>query len=284
MDLDLKRIRYFVAVAEQLSFARAAAELHITQPALSRQIQALERELGTPLLVRDRRGIAALTGPGRQLLEDAQALLSAGAALERRVRAAAKSPTMFTIGFMPGVPSTEIVAKFVAEEPELSIDVVYVPMDDQEPYLLDGRVDVSFVRLPLRSAGLEAIPLFPEPRVALVPAGLHQVVAPALRLEELRPLALLDEPTSLPGWRGERVLRRRPLLHVEERVEAVAAGAGFCVLPEGIARYHHRTDIAVVVLTDVPPVTVALGYSSHRTMPAIDSFARLARQHLGAGS
>ena len=75
MDLDLRKIRYFVTVAERLSFVRSAAELHLTQPALSRQIQSLEHDLGVVLFVRDRRG-TALTDPGRQLLEDARPLLA----------------------------------------------------------------------------------------------------------------------------------------------------------------------------------------------------------------
>jgi DNA-binding transcriptional LysR family regulator len=283
VDLDLRKVRYFVAVAERLSFVRAAAELHLTQPALSRQIQSLERDLGATLFERDRRG-TALTGPGRQLLEDAHQLLTAAAALERRVRAAAKTPVEFTIGFMPGVPSTEIVKKFAAEEPSLLIDVVYVPMDDQEPYLLDGRVDVSFVRLPMRSRSVQAIPLFPEPKVAVVPADTPQAGAESLDLDQLRPLPLLGGPAPPSGWRGDTVFPHRPLFAVEERLEAVAAGHGFCVLPQGIALYHRRDDVAVVLLNDVEPITVALGYPPHRTMPAIESFARLARQHLGGAA
>ena len=85
MDLDLRKLRYFVAVADSLHFGRAADELHIAQPALSRQIRALEHDLGTPLFTRDSHGVA-LTDAGRQLLTDAGPLLASAHAVRRRVR------------------------------------------------------------------------------------------------------------------------------------------------------------------------------------------------------
>jgi DNA-binding transcriptional LysR family regulator len=105
VDLDLRRLRYFVTVAGELSFVRAASLLHMTQPVLSRQISALEHDLGTQLLERDRRG-TWLTGAGRQLLEDAGPLLAAASALERRTRQAGRDPARFAVGFMPGIHAT----------------------------------------------------------------------------------------------------------------------------------------------------------------------------------
>jgi DNA-binding transcriptional LysR family regulator len=279
MDLDLHKLRSFVAVAERLSFVQAAEELHVTQPALTRQIQALEHDLGVGLLVRDRRG-TALTGPGRQLLEDARALLDSAAGVERRVRAAARANTEFTIGFMPGLPSTEIVREFGAVSPQVIIDIVAVPMDEQEPFLHDGRVDISFVRLPLHSRELRSIPLFDEPRVAVVPADAARATAGSAELAELMPMPLIDDPATVPTWRGDSLPRRRPLISLDERLEAVASGTGFIVVPAGIAAYYHRDDVAVVRLTDVAPIVVALGYLKHRTMPEIEQFASIARDHL----
>lgn len=281
MDLDLRKLHSFVSVAERLSFVQAAEELHVTQPALTRQIQALEHELGVGLLVRDRRG-TALTGPGRQLLEDARALLDSAAGVQRRVRAAARTSTEFTIGFMPGLPSTAIVREFTAISPHVVIDIVAVPMDEQEPFLHDGRVDISFVRLPLHSRDVRSIPLFDEPKVALVPAESSHAGLGSATLAELAPLPLIDDPATLPAWRGDSLPRRRPLVGLDERLEAVAAGNGFTVVPAGIAAYHHRDDVVAITLTDVAPVVVALGYLKHRTMPEIEQFANIAREHLAA--
>ena len=89
MDLDLRKVRYFVAVAYRLHFGRAADELHIAQPVLSRQIRALEHDLGTELLIRDSHGVA-LTDAGRQLLADAGPLLASAHAVRRRVTVAAR--------------------------------------------------------------------------------------------------------------------------------------------------------------------------------------------------
>ena len=88
MDLDLRKLRYFVAVADKLHFGRAADELHIAQPALSRQIRALEKDLGALLLTRDSHRVA-LTDAGRQLLTDAGPLLASAQAVRRRVTVAA---------------------------------------------------------------------------------------------------------------------------------------------------------------------------------------------------
>lgn len=279
MDLDLRKLRSFVSVAERLSFVQAAEELHITQPALSRQIQGLEDELGVALLVRDRRG-TALTGPGRQLLEDARALLDSASGVERRVRAAARGAHEFVVGFMPGVPSTPVVRAFAVRVPQLVVEVTLVPMDDQEPYLHDGRVDVSFLRLPVRSRSVRTLPLFDEPRVAVVPADAVRAGTRTITLGELPPLPLIDDPATLPSWRGDSLPRRRPVINVEERLESVAAGNGFTVLPAGIAGYHRRDDVVALELRDVAPVVVALGHLRHRTMPEIQVFAELARAHL----
>ncbi len=100
MDLDLRKLRYFVAVAEHLNFGRAAADLHIAQPVLSRQIRALEQELKAGLFVRGPRG-TELTAAGQVLLEDARHLLPAADAARRRVLDAVAGHATFTVGFAP---------------------------------------------------------------------------------------------------------------------------------------------------------------------------------------
>src|SRR6187200_2489320 len=100
-DLDMRKLRYFVAVAEELNFGRAAKLLHIAQPVLSRQIRALEGELGVRLLIRDTRG-ATLTDAGSQLLQDARFLLAESKALRERLSRAAVPTRVLRVGVMPG--------------------------------------------------------------------------------------------------------------------------------------------------------------------------------------
>lgn len=103
MDVDLRKTRYFVAVAEELHFGRAAERLHITQPVLSRQIRALEQELRVQLFTRDKQS-TELTPAGRQLLEDARPLLASAQALCRRVQEAAAGLRCSRSASCPGSP------------------------------------------------------------------------------------------------------------------------------------------------------------------------------------
>jgi len=260
----------------------------MTQPPLSRQISALEHDLGTRLLERDRRG-TELTRAGRQLLEDAIPLLAASAALERRTRLAGRDPARFAIGFMPGVHATPIIREFARRAPYLSVDVVFTSITDQIDFLIDGRVDVCFVRLPLAADTFKVLPLFPEPRVAAVP-GSHPVAgSPAIEIKQVSDLPLLQDPSEVPEWHGGVAelqpspvpdRRRRPT--IEESLERVALGAGVFVLPAGIADFYRRTDISYVPLQDVAARMVALAYNKHRTMPELGQFAELVTSMLGS--
>src|SRR5580704_13639590 len=169
-DVDLRKLRYFVTVAEHLHFGRAAEALHIAQPVLSRQIRVLEDELGAQLFVRDKRA-TELTPAGQQLLADAGPLLASADALRRRVTRAARGPGSFTIGFMPGLIVTEAVRALASGHPQLTVNVLRTSWDDQTEVIRDGRADVSYIRLPVDQSGLQIQALLTEPRVAVLPAG-----------------------------------------------------------------------------------------------------------------
>jgi DNA-binding transcriptional LysR family regulator len=288
MDLDLRRLRYFVTVAEELSFIRAASLLHITQPALSRQISALEHDLGTQLLERDRRG-TSLTRAGQQLLEDAIPLLAASSAMERRTRLAGRDPARFAIGFMPGVHATPIIREFAKRAPDLIIDVVFTSVTDQAGFLVDGRVDVCFVRLPLAEDTFTILPLFPEPQVAAVPSSHPVAGSRAIEIKQVSDLPLLQDSSEVPEWHGAVAGPQPPPLSdrqrpptTEESLERVALGGGVFVLPAGIAEFYQRPDISYVPLQDVAARMVALAYSKHRTMPELGQFAELVTAMLTA--
>jgi DNA-binding transcriptional LysR family regulator len=285
MDLDLRKVRYFVAVAEQLHFGRAAETLHIAQPALSRQIRALETELNAQLFVRDRRR-TELTPAGEQLLAEAGPLLASAAAARRRVGRTARGADTFTVGFMPGLIVTAPVRALSAAHPELTVDVVRTGWDDQVEVLRDGRADVSFVRLPLDQTGLKMMPLFSEPRVAVLPIDHRLAGKESLRISDLAEEHLLQDPEAVPEWRDiaqetrARGSRRPPptMRTVGEKLEHVAAGHGIVVLPESTATFYRRPDVTHATISDIGPNHVNLAWDASRRSRLIHEFAELASE------
>src|SRR5262245_26430127 len=163
-DLDMRKLRYFVAVAEELNFGRAAERLHIAQPVLSRQIRSFESELGVQLLARDSRG-TELTAAGRQLLEDARWLLAESKALRQRLFRVIEPTVTVTVGVMPGLLATAAAAMFEADDPSRRAVVVQVGWAQQVEVVHRGDVDVVYAREPIDHHGLGTAPLLEEPRV-----------------------------------------------------------------------------------------------------------------------
>lgn len=282
MDLDLRKLRYFVAVAEELHFGRAAERLHIAQPVLSRQIRALEDELKVQLFARTKRA-TELTAAGRQLLDDARPLLAAAEGARRRVIRASRGTKTFSIGFMPGITVTAAVRAFTAAHPDRTVELLRTSWHDQAEVLRDGRADVSIVRLPIDQQGLTVRRLFDEPRVAMLPAD-HRLAGKAgIKIGDLADEHLLQDPDAVPEWRDVAVeLRNRtagrvPVFqNVEEKLEHVAAGTGISVLPLSTAGFYTRPDVVAVPIEDIGPSQVALAWSASRRSRAVYSFVELA--------
>ncbi len=282
MDVDLRKLRYFVAVAEELHFGRAAERLHIAQPVLSRQIRMLESELGTELFMRDRRG-TALTRAGEQLLRDAEPLLASAEALLRRVRAAGEGVSRLTIGFMPGITLTPVVRLLRDRYPGLDVRMLRTSWDDQVKVLHDGRADVGIVRLPIDRTGLEVRPLYTEPRVAVIPAAHPLAGKETVRVADLAADHLLQDPDAVPEWRDVaaelRTGERRPvpaILSVEEKLERVAGGEGIAVIPVSTANFYTRPDVEVIPVEDLGPNRVAAAWPAGRDSALIREFAEAA--------
>lgn len=283
MDLDLRKIRYFMAVARELNFGRAAAELHIAQPVLSRQIRALEAELGVQLFVRDRRR-TELTPAGEALFADAAPVLAGAEALRRRVGRAARGTDSFTVAFMPGLTVTGAVRALMAEHPRLRIEVLRTSWHDQVEVLRDGRADVSCVRLPVDQRGLKVTTLFDEPRVAVLPAGHRLALKDEIHLADLADETLLQPHGAVPEWQeltGDTAPREAPAaLAVEEKLEHVAAGRGIVILPASTAGFYQRPDVVAVAIADIGPSRVALAWDATRRSRLVAEFAALAAVHL----
>jgi DNA-binding transcriptional LysR family regulator len=276
MDVDLRKLRYFVAVAEQLHFGRAAEQLHIAQPVLSRQIRALEAELHAQLFYRDRRR-TELTRAGRQLLADAPALLAGADALRRRVGRAARPERTFTVGFMPGLIVTPTVRSFAARHPDLNVEVLRTSWDDQTDVVHDGRVDVSYVRLPVEEAGLHLRHLFGEPRVALLSRDHRLAGKESVEIADLAGDGLLQNPAAVPEWHDVLGAVDRPVSRtVEEKLEHVAGGRGIAILPLSAATFYSRADVVFSVISDIGPSEVCLAWAAARHDDLVEDFVAVA--------
>nr|WP_308129274.1 LysR substrate-binding domain-containing protein [Actinoplanes polyasparticus] len=277
IDVDLRKLRYFEAVARHLHFGRAAAELHVAQPVLSRQIRALEGELHAQLFRRDRRA-TELTDAGRQLLTDAVALLASAAALQRRVAQAARGETRLVVAFMPGLIVTDAIRRLRLNHPHLAVEVLRTTWDDQVAVLHDGRADVSYLRLPAPTEGLTVRPLFTEPRVVVVPADHPLAGKEQLSVRDLAGERLLQHPDAVPEWREVATVTAVaiPSFVVEEKLENVASGRGIAVLPLSTAQFYTRPDVVHVPVSDIPESHVVLAWVSERSEPLLAEFAALA--------
>ncbi len=161
--MELRQLRYFVAVAEELHFARAAQRLRIAAPSLSQQIKSLEASLGTQLFARDRRHVE-LTAAGRTLLPDAREILDLAARARRRVAGAAGA---LRVGYVSWLPDQ------LAASPELDIrvDEWVMPSHVQISRVLDGGLDAAIAWAPARDERLDLRLLWPEPLLAVTRAG-----------------------------------------------------------------------------------------------------------------
>ncbi|EFG77013.1 transcriptional regulator, LysR family [Mycobacterium parascrofulaceum ATCC BAA-614] len=176
--MELRQVRYFVAVAEELHFGRAARRLHISGPALSQQIIALERELGTELLARDRRSVR-LTEAGRTFLPDARRMLSLADDAKRRLQRAAARSAPVRLGYVSWLP--EDLTAMVGPTADLRLDEWVLPSHAQADRVAEGALDIALAWVTAGQAaerGLTAHLLRTEPLHAVLPgAGSTEPIA-----------------------------------------------------------------------------------------------------------
>jgi DNA-binding transcriptional LysR family regulator len=186
--VELRQLRYFVAVAEELHFGRAAARLHIAAPSLSQQIKALEASVGAPLFVRDRRHVE-LTSAGRQLLSDAREIIALAASAQRRLQGTSGP---LRLGYVSWLPD-ELIASVRSD---LRVDEWIMPSHIQIARVLDGGLDAAIAWAPATDGRLHLQLLWAEPLAAVVPARIRDEVIAADRLRVLVDADL----TSWDAW------------------------------------------------------------------------------------
>jgi DNA-binding transcriptional LysR family regulator len=266
MDLDLRKLRYFAAVADRQHFGRAAEQLYIAQPVLSRQIRALERELGCVLLVRTTRRVQ-LTPAGQQLHEEARRVFASVDAAVRRVHEIDRGVERLVVAFAPGLHVSEAVRAFTATHPQIEIQLLPLHWWEQDVPLRDGRADVGYLRRPFDDSGLRTIPIGHETKVACLPVS--------------HPLANRQTLTSA-DLDGESILdaQTRRTSSVEEKFELVASGHGIARVPRSVAESYSRADLVYLPITDDPPVETCVAVAEHRSEARLLDFLDIATKTL----
>ena len=275
--METRELRYFVAVAEELHFGRAALRLGIAQPPLSRAISRLERRLGVDLLQRTSRAVT-LTEAGSVLLRESRAALDAVEAAERRTRRAVSSPGL-VLASKAGA-SSELLAKlldaYAAEPGSVAVEVILCGVAQQEQLLRDGRADVALLHLPFDStSGFDTEVLSIEQQIAVLPAGHPITTRPHLRMADL--LALSDLP--LPRWPardGSYPDGSGPEVHDHAQLlQLIGLGRAVAVLPES-CRLFLGDDLAAVPVLDAPEVTTVIAWPPHSRSRALAGLVRAA--------
>ncbi|OKI05402.1 LysR family transcriptional regulator [Streptomyces sp. CB02923] len=278
--LETRELRYFVAVAEELHFGRAAERLGMAQPPLSRAIQQLERRLGVRLLERNRRGVA-LTGAGETLLHEGRAALDATTAAARRTRRAgsADSPRDRLVLAVKAGASHKLLHKlldaYAAEPDAAEIEVLPSGTCEQGEMLRDGRADVALMHAPFNSlAGFDSEELMTEGQVVVLPAG-HPLAAH-------RVLTLADI-TGVPGlplarWSRNGVYPPGPGPEIHDQTQLaqlIALGRTAAVFPDSVRAWLWAEHTAVP-LTDAPPVVTHIAWPAHSRSLALAGLIRTA--------
>jgi DNA-binding transcriptional LysR family regulator len=285
VDAHLRDLRYFVAVAEELSFSRGAERLHISQPALSKQIRGLETTLRAQLFARDRRHVS-LTDAGKALLDMARPLLDCwDEAVVAIADAAATQARRLRVGTLTSIgrdlyPS--VITRFSKREPGWQVELQSCGWADPTAGLRHHVTDAAFVWLPVGGDDIAVRMLTAEPRYAVLSAS-H----PLARRREITFAEIVGEPfVALPlaagplreFWlaadqrAGQPAVIAAEVSSADEKFEIVATGAAVALVSEGNAIVYDRPGIACVPVNDLGPARLAVGWRRDDTRGVVRSF------------
>ena len=295
MDLELRHLRAFEVLAQELNFTRAAARLHLTQQALSAQVRDLEKRVGVPLFERTTRSVA-LTDAGRTLLRHTPGiLLSVGQALAETREAAAGSRASLVVG-MRGVSGVELVSAVVrafrADHPDVDVALRNVDFKDASAGLAGGETDVALAWLPVPE-GLVVVPLLEDERLAVLPAD-HPLAAET----EVGAADLADEPFvwidemdarvrdywTLADYRiGRPATVGARISGFEDAWEAVRAGLAVAASPAMMLTRLPGPDLVTRPVRGLPPAVLGVCRRANDDRPLVTAFVEAARVTAGRG-
>jgi DNA-binding transcriptional LysR family regulator len=293
MDVHGRDLRYFVAVAEDLHFTRAAERLFISQPALSKQIRALEQQLGAPLFDRSREGVR-LTPVGTALLPHARRALAAwdrGREAAERAKRLQRATLVVGMSTSPGrgglLPA--IRSRFTSLHSRATVQLRQVSWEDPTAGLADGTADVAFVWLPLPDPDRYRWIVVAEEQCLVAMPDTH----PLASRDVVEFAELLDEPflalphstgplrdhflaTDARGGRQPRI--GAEIASTDETYEALVDGRGVCLVAAGNAPLITLGGVTTLPVRGIPPRQLALAWRAGDGRPLIRDYARSCRQ------
>ncbi|BCY05219.1 LysR family transcriptional regulator [Actinoplanes sp. L3-i22] len=274
-DVEVRQFRYFVAVAEELHFGRAAERLGMAQPPLSRAIKELERQLGVALLERTTRQVT-LTPAGETLLHDARIALDAVEAAASRARNAGRPQPMlrvalkadFDAGLLP-----RILEEFRRDPAALPVEVLLGGRGEQVTAMRAGRADVALMPRPFDERGLDTEPLLTEPRVAALAANDPLAAHTELGLADFAGRAL---PNGAPADREDTVgAPPGRQLDLSQIFNLIEIGTMVLFVPVSVTHRHQRPTIAYRPVRDLAPSTLMVAWPQDSRSPAVAAFVRV---------
>ncbi|MFG2825074.1 LysR family transcriptional regulator [Kitasatospora sp. NPDC048365] len=280
-DLEVRHLRYFVAVAEELHFGRAAARLGMAQPPLSRTIRDVERQLGVALFERTTRQVR-LTAAGEVLLRDARTALEAVSAAAHRAREAGSAAPRLRVALKADVDGgllPQILDAYGADEASLPPELVLGGFGEQAQTLRDGLADVALVLCPFDGRGLDSEPLLTEPVLVALAAADPLAARTELRLDDLAGRTLPDGAPADRGRSGEHARRPeavRPASNLSEIFSLVETGSVVFFAPASVARRYPRPGVAYRPVGDLPDATLAVAWPQDARSAAVAAFVRAA--------
>ncbi|WP_295991192.1 LysR family transcriptional regulator [Rugamonas sp.] len=297
MNVELRQLRYFVTVAEELHFGKAALRLHMTQPPLSQTIQALEALLGAPLFERNRRGVS-LTPAGAALLPEARRMLAQAQALPQLVqRAAAGEVGRLSLAFVSSADYSVLppfLRAYRAAFPQVLIGLQEATSDWQLDELLHGRIDAGLLIPPLPEPArleLDYLPVLKEPLILAAPAGLAALKGKRpVRLGALPPLPLIIFPRAIAPALHDAILAvftaagitpaiGQEAIQMQTIVGLVSAGMGIALVPQSVSNLM-RPGVEYRALADPTPlVETGLAWRRDNASPVLLGFLELLRKN-----
>jgi DNA-binding transcriptional LysR family regulator len=290
--MELKHLTSFIAVAEQLSFVRAANRLYLSQPALTGQIQKLEEELGVQLLLRNRRSVK-LTDAGKVFLAEARAtLLRARQAADRAQKAARGEIGRLRIGFVSSaaleiVPG--IVVAFRKQHPDVTLDLMNLRTVSQVKKLIGKTLDIGFLRLPLSNELLRTTIIHREPFLLVLPKGHSRSRDKQVHVADLRnerfvaygrrwAPGFFDSVIQMCLKEGFSPNIVQETGEMYTAVALIAAGAGIAILPKSVVLAQSKNIVMKPLAGSTPVSEIAIATRAGNNSLIVRSFIELAAE------